>query len=201
MPTQYSLPVIHPSFELLKRSARILHFIAASVILINGLHQLQMHHSGKLLCYSQLLLAADIYLLVFLGGGLLADAPRVNCIFRMFELLAIMGIACVLISDEHIILGWVHFLLSGGYCFLFYREYRVMHSEAIDIRHTGITIPDFLSDAEISWHDIKSVIPKYHTIFIETLRHKKIEFQLRKNLKIEELQQIDEFCRQHQRNG
>ena len=35
MPTQYSIPVIYPPFELLKRSSGIFHFIAASVILIN----------------------------------------------------------------------------------------------------------------------------------------------------------------------
>ena len=95
----------------------------------------------------------------------------------------------------------MHFLLSAGYGLILYREYRIIHSEAVDIKSTGITIPDFLSDAEISWYDIKSVIPRYHSIFIETLRNRKIYFQLRTNLKIEELQQIDEFCRQHQQNG
>ena len=201
MPTQYSIPVIHPPFELLKRSSGIFHFIAASVILINGIHHFQIHHPAKIICYCQLLLAADIYLVVFFGAGFLADTPGINCIFRLIELLTILGIGILLISDQHILLGWVHFLLSVGYGLLLYREYRIIHSEAVDIKPTGITIPDFLSDAEISWNDIKLVIPRYHSIFIETLRNRKIHFQLRTNLKIEELQQIDEFCRQHQQNG
>ena len=201
MPSQYSLPVIHPSFELLKRSSRILHFIAASIILINGVHHFQIHHYSKMICYCQLLLATDIYLLVLLGGGLLSSATSVNILFRLIELLTLMGIGFVLITDGHSSLGWVHFAIATGYGFIFYREYRIMHSEAIDIRQTGITIPNFLADAEISWHNIKSITPNYHSIFIETLRHKKIQFQLRTNLKIEELQQIDEFCKKHQRNG
>jgi len=148
-----------------------------------------------------LLLAADIYLVVFFGAGFLADTPGMNCIFRLIELLTILGIGILLMSDQHIMLSWVHFLLSAGYGLILYREYRIIHSEAVDIKSTGITIPDFLSDAEISWYDIKSVISRYHSIFIETLRNRKIYFQLRTNLKIEELQQIDEFCRQHQQNG
>ena len=198
MPTQYSLPVIHPSFELLKRSSRILHFIAASIIMINGIHHFQIHHYSKVICYCQLLLAADIYLLVLLGGGLLSSPTSVNILFRLIELLTFMGIGFVLITDGHTVLGEVHFGISAAYGFLFYREYRIMHSEAVDIRQTGITVPNFLADEEISWQDIRSVTPNYHSIFIETFRQKKIQFKLRTNLKIEELQQIDEFCKQHQ---
>ena len=198
MPTHYSLAIIHPSFELLKRSSRILHFIAASIIMINGIHHFQIHHYSKVICYCQLLLAGDIYLLVLLGGALLSSPTSVNILFRLIELLTFMGIGLVLVTDGHIVLGEVHFGISAAYGFLFYREYRIMHSEAVDIRQTGIAIPNFLTDDEISWQDIKMVIPKYHCILIETFRHKKILFQLRTNLKIEELQQIDEFCRQHQ---
>ena len=72
-----------------------------------------------------------------------------------------------------------------------------MHSESINIKQTGITIPNFIKDEEIAWPEIKSIVPKYHTIIIETFHNKRIQFQLRKNLKIDELQQIDEFCRQH----
>lgn len=201
MPTQYSLPVIHPPFELLKRSSGMLHFIAASVILINGIHHFQIHHPLKIVCYCQLLLAADIYLVVFFGAGFLADTPGLNCIFRLIEVLTMLGTGILLIGDQHAGLGWVHFLLSAGYGFVLYREYRIIHSEAVDIKPTGITIPNFLTDAEISWQDIKSVMPGYQSIFIETLRNRKIHFQLRTNLKIEELQQIDDFCRRHQQQG
>ena len=76
-----------------------------------------------------------------------------------------------------------------------------MRSEAVDITATGITISNFLKDAEIGWNEIKTIIPKYHSIIIETLRNQKIEFNLRENLKIDELGQIDEFCRKHLVNG
>ncbi|WP_462248702.1 hypothetical protein [Ferruginibacter sp.] len=201
MPTQYSLQIVHPAFELLKRSARVLHFIAASIILINALHLLQVHNGNKLLCYTQMVIAVDIFLLVFLGGVLLIEAPKLNLIFRMIEVLTLFGISLTLMSDGHNWLGIVHLLVSAGYLFLFYREWRVIRSEAVDIRQTGITVPNFVKDAEISWHEIKTIIPKYHSIIIETLLNKKIEFNLRKNLKIDELEQIDDFCKKHLCNG
>lgn len=194
---QYSIPVVHPAFELLKRSARILHFLAASVIVINAVHLLQAHNENKVLCYTQLVIAADIFLLVFFGGVLLIEAPKLNLIFRLIESLTLMGIAFTLMNDGHNWFGFMHLIVAAGYLFLFHREWRVIRSEAVDIRATGITVPNFVKDAEIGWHEIKTIIPKYHSIIIETLRHKKIEFNLRQNLKIDELEQIDEFCRKH----
>lgn len=201
MQTQYSLPVVHPAFELLKRSARVLHFIAASLIFINALHLLQSHQVNKVLCYTQIIIAVDIFLLVFLGGVLLIEAPRLNLIFRLMEVLTLMGMAFTLMADGRNWFGFVHLTVSAGYLFLFYREWRVIRSEAVDISHTGISIPNFARDAEISWNEVKSIIPKYHSIIIETLRHKKIEFNLRQNLKIDELEQIDDFCQKHLCNG
>jgi hypothetical protein len=201
MQTQYSIPVVHPAFELLKRSARVLHFIAASVILINAIHILQAHNGNTLLCYTQMIIAADVFLLVFFGGVLLIEAPRLNLIFRLMEALTLLGIGITLIDDGHKWFGIIHLLTAAGYFFLFKRERRVLRSEAVDIRSTGITIPDFVKDAEISWTEIKTIIPKYHTIIIETLRNKKMEFNLRRNLKIDELEQIDDFCRKHLISG
>lgn len=197
MPTQYSLQIVHPAFELLKRSARVLHFIAASIILINALHTLQAHGGSKLLCYTQMVIAADIYLLVFFGGVLLIEAPRLNLIFRLIEALALLGIASSLITDGHNWFGLLHLMVSAAYLFLFRRERRVIRSEAVDIKPTGITIPNFAKDVEISWDEIKTIIPKYHSIIIETFCNKKVEFNLRQNLKIDELEQIDDFCRKH----
>ena len=197
MTTQYFLPVIHPAFELLKKSSRILHFIGASIILINGLHLLEDHASARLLCYFQLIIGVEIYLVLFFAKSLLLGSPGLNVFFRMIETLTLVGIAFTLFSYQHIISGSIHLFISAGFLFLFYREWRIMRSESINIRQTGVSIPNFIKDKEIGWPEIKTIIPKYHTIIIETIRNRTIQFQLRRNLKIEELQQIDEFCRQH----
>lgn len=197
MQTQYTLPVVHPAFELLKRSARVLHFIAASVILVNAIHILQAHDGNKVLCYTQMIIAADIFLLVFFGGVVLIEAPRLNLIFRLIETLTLFGIAVTLYGDGHFWFALLHGVASVGYLFLFYREWRVIRSEAVDIKATGISFPNFVKDAEIGWNEIKNIVPQYHSILIETLRNQKIEFDLRHNLKIDELQQIDDFCKKH----
>jgi hypothetical protein len=197
MQTQFNLPVVHPAFELLKRSARILHFIAASVILINAVHLLQVHNGNKILCYTQMVIAADIYLLVFFGGVVLVEAPRLNLIFRLMEALTLFGITVTLMTDGHSWLALLHGFSVAGYLFLFYREWRVIRSESVDIKSTGISVPNFVRDMEIGWNEIKTIVPRYHSIIIETLRNQKIEFSLRHNLKIDELEQIDEFCKKH----
>ncbi len=201
MPNQYSLQIVHPAFELLKRSARVLHFIAASIILIAALHLLKVHQGNKLICYMQMLIAADIFILVFFGGVLLIEAPRLNFIFRLIETLTLFGISITLMADGHTWFGLLYMAIAAGYLFLFYREWRVLRSEAVDIKQTGISVPNFIKDVEISWNEVKTIIPKYHSIIIETFVNKKIEFDLRKNLNIDELEQIDDFCKKHLVNG
>ena len=197
MNTKYSLQIVHPAFELLKRSSRILHFIAASVIIVNAIHQLQHHNADKVLCWSQVFIGADIFILVFFSPTAISEAPKFNLVFRLMETIFLFGIGLTLISDGHTLIGWVHLFFGAGYGFLFYREKRIVKSDAVDISQTGITIPNFLKDAEISWVDVKTILPKYHSIIIKTIRNRTIQFQLSRNLKIEELQQIDDFCKQH----
>jgi hypothetical protein len=199
--TQFSLPVVHPAFELLKRSARLLHLVAAVVILVNALYQWQQYGASRLLCITQLIVAADIFILVLAGGPLLYHSPRLNHIFRLIEALVILGIGLSLVGDGYWAVGWLHLLLSASFALLLYREWRAARSEAVNITQTGITLPNLLRDAEIGWDRIRQIVPYYQSIEIETLQQRKVEFTLRRNLKIEELEQINEFCQKHLRKG
>ncbi|MFN8243388.1 MAG: hypothetical protein U0X40_04975 [Ferruginibacter sp.] len=201
MNSQYSLPIVHPSFELLKRSGRFLHFVAASLILMNAFRGLRTPGSNSMLCYLELIIAADIYLLVFLGAELLAEAPRFNLFFRLIEMLSLSGIGILLLHNGETTYGILHLLLALGFYILFHRERRVMRSEVLNIRATGISMPNFIRDAEMGWYEIKSIRPDYHSILIETFRNTRIRFNFRRNLKIEELQQIDDFCRKQMGEG
>ncbi len=72
-----------------------------------------------------------------------------------------------------------------------------MLSGSVNIMQTGISIPNFIKDEALGKPETKSTATKYQSIRTETINDKKIAFQLRRNFKIEELQQIDDFCRQH----
>jgi hypothetical protein len=196
MATQFSIPIVNPAFELLKRSGRFLHFIAAVFITVNALHGLNSNEGYKLFCYSQLVIAIELFIMVLLPG-FIYSLPMVSLIFRFAEVIILAGTGFLLISNNHIILGAGHLATSIGYGFLFYREWRIYRSENMDIKHTGITIPNFAKDSELSWPEIRTIIFHYHRIIIETLRHKKIEIHLRKGLAMDELQEVDDFCREH----
>ena len=197
MAAKYSLSIVHPSFESLKNACRLLHFMAAAFITLNALHQLAAHEGNKIICYTQLVIAADIFILVFLGADLLATLPKIGVLFRLIEALTFMGLWLTLSNESHPYSGALHAVFSVVYFFIGYREWRMAASEAIEIKPTGITIPNFVTNGEISWLYIKKVVANYNSIIIETVRNKKIQFQLRKNLKIEELEQINDFCSLH----
>ncbi|MBL0146329.1 MAG: hypothetical protein IPP48_11775 [Chitinophagaceae bacterium] len=201
MNTKYSLHVVHPAFELLKRSAKVLHFIAAAAILLNAWHEWQLHNESLVVCITQAILGVDILLLIFFTGNLLLESPKLNLIFRFIETLVLFGISISLFFNGHIGLGLLHLVAAFGYFILLHREARVLKNEDVEIKATGIVIPNLVKDVEISWADIKTIIPKYHSVIIETLKNKRIEFDLRRNLKIDELQQINDFCSKHLING
>ncbi len=197
MDTRFKLPIVHPAFELLKRSARILHFIAAAAIIVHAVQQLQGNNADRLLCYCELFIGVDILILLFFNSQSLSALPLLNIAFRLTEAIFLLGIGLSLLTDGHSILGSIHLLMAAGYFLLFHRERRILKQESVNISHTGIAIPSFVKDTEISWADIKSILPHYHSIIIETLNNKRIQFSLRRNLKINELEEIDEFCKQH----
>jgi len=129
-----------------------------------------------------------------MGKGILSEMPRLNVFFRLLEMLVLIGIGFTMISDENYLDGASIFLLGIGYVFLWYRERKLILSDEIVISHTGIA----LQNAEdISWDKIKRILPAYHQITIETLPGRKIELNFRKNLNIDELEQINDFCSQH----
>jgi hypothetical protein len=124
----------------LKRSAKILHFIAAATILVDALHQWRMHQGGSVLCITQAIIAIDIMILVFFTGEVLTEAPKMNILFRFIESMVLLGIAINLAFDGH---GWfslLHFIASFGYFFLLHREVRVIKRENVNICATGMCI-------------------------------------------------------------
>lgn len=197
MAAKFSLSIINPSYESQKNAARLLHFMAAAFISINAVHQLKSHDGDMLICYTELVIAADIFILVFFGAGILYALPKVGVIFRAIESLVFLG-NCIKLNDQsHSYLAILNGFIAAIYLLIAYREWRISISEEIEIKPTGITIPNFVANAEISWMHVKKVVADYNSILIETAKNKKVKFELRNNLKIEELVQINEFCTSH----
>ncbi len=197
MPGKYSLSIIHPGFELLKSLCRLLHLVAAILIAINAIHQLAAHEGSKIICYTQLIIAADIAIMVFFDAGLFFYKPKMAVLFRVIEAFTFAGIAVALVAENHPWFSIVNCLLAVAYLFIAYREWRIADAEAVEIQNNGIRFPNFFRDAKIKWLHVKKVVANYNSIRIETVQDKKVEFELRHNLKIDELQQINDFCRVH----
>lgn len=62
MAAKFSLNIINPSYESQKNAARLLHFMAAAFISINAVHQLKSHDGDMLICYTELVIAADVFI-------------------------------------------------------------------------------------------------------------------------------------------
>jgi hypothetical protein len=190
-----SLPVIHPSFERLKRSGVWLHVTAGLLILTHALSHLHQQESNTVYFWCQLIIAIDIFILVIAGGNSLSQLPNVNLFFRMVEILFFLGIGLIMLLAGRTGSGFIHIALSILYSYLFYCERGLRSEEILAFHHTGITIPGLPERRFLLWTHINKVETTYNSIQIHTSLNKEIHLDLRKNLDFAELEQIHEFCR------
>jgi hypothetical protein len=192
-----SLPIVHPVFERLKRSGRWLHFAAALLILGHAFSHLRQPELGPAYFWCQLIIAADIFILVFAGRQVLVQLPGVNLFFRLVEILFFLGIAIMMLLTGKWMTSIAHFLFSLGYAFLLYCERKVRSGERLHLLHVGVSIPGIPGNIFLSWSQVNRIESSYDSIHIETSFNKNFDFDLRQNLSFGQLDQIHEFCRHY----
>jgi hypothetical protein len=192
-----ALPIVHPAFQNLKRSGKLLHVTAAALILIHAITHV-VRPGGNYIYFGCLfLIAVDILILVFAGKNILEDRPKVNLFFRFVEFIFFLGIGLDLLLKLNWINGTVHILISLIYLYLFYCENKLEKTEYVALHHTGITIPGLPESKFFIWSNISHIEAHYDHITIDTSLDKTYRFNLRTNLQFEELDQIHEFCRHY----
>jgi hypothetical protein len=191
-----SIPVIHPAFEKLKNSGRLLHLMAAIVLIAHALGHLG-ESFNPVYFWCQLILALDILLLVFIGRNLAITMPAINSTFRIIEVLFFAGIALLLFLESKWFQGSFHALLSILYIYLFHCERRLGNTESVAIHHTGVIIPGLVEDKLLLWTEINQLQANYDSIQIDTSHQQSLKFNFRTNLSFDELGQIHEFCKHY----
>ena len=192
-----SLPIVHPAFERLKRSGRGLHFMAGLFIAGHALSHANQKELSPVYFWCQLIIALDIFILVFAGKNLLVHMPKLNLFFRLSEALFFLGIAIVMGSTGKWGTSAIHFGLGIAYGYLFYCERKAGGQQWLSLHHIGVTVPGIPENKFFLWSNINLLDAHYHYIHIETSFHRNFDFDLRKNLSFEELEQIHEFCRHY----
>jgi hypothetical protein len=192
-----SLPVIHPSFEKLKRSGSWLHLAAGVLILTHALSHAHQQESSPVYFWCQFIISLDIFILVFAGRGVLWQLPKVNLFFRMVEILFFLGIGLIMLLAGKTGLAVIHLSLSVAYSYLFYCERNLRSAELLSFHHIGVTIPGLPDNRFYLWTDINKVEARYDSICISTSLDEQIRFDLRQNLDFAELETIHEFCRHY----
>ena len=192
-----TLPVVHPSFQRLKKNAGSLHLTAAGLILTHAITHFEKSNYDFFYTGCLIFIAVDISILAIAARHVLTELPRVNLLFRAIEFLFFLGIATELLFREQWINSIIHFIFSLSYIYLFYCEKKVVAGERICIHHTGIDIPALPACHFLNWATITRLESSYSDLTIDTTSRKTYHFKLQHNLQFEELDQIHEFCRHY----
>lgn len=152
-----ALPVVHPAFQKLKRSGRLLHFAAGVLILVHAISHFRDEHSSPIYLGCLLLIAVDIFILVFAGKNLLAEMPKANLFFRLVEIIFFLVIGLTLLFQSRWMPGGTHLLITIAYCYLYYCEKKVNKEEFVGIHHTGVTVPGLPESKFFIWSNIDHI--------------------------------------------
>ena len=87
-----ALPIVHPAFQNLKRSGKLLHLTAAALILIHAITHVIQPGGSYIYSGCLFLIAVDILILVFAAKNILEELPKVNLFFRFVEFVFFLGI-------------------------------------------------------------------------------------------------------------
>jgi hypothetical protein len=190
-----SFPVVASRCQRLKTNGAWLHLLAGALILAHAISHFRGETRHTLYFWCQLLISIDIFLLVLVGRDILRQTPRVNLFFRTVEIIFFMGIGILMLVQQHTITGIFHLLLAASYCYLFYCERSLRSEENLSIHHTGVTIPDIPESRFLYWTHINDLTATYDSIDICTSDNKNLRFPLLHNLRFEDLERIQAFCR------
>jgi hypothetical protein len=190
-----SLPVVAPRFDRLKRTGNWLHLLAGALILAHAVSHFRSEATHTLYFWCQLLISLDIFLLVLVGRDILAQMPRLNLLFRLIEGIFFLCIGILMLIEGNVPSGTFHLLLSIAYGYLFYCERAFRSEETLSIHHTGISIPDLPESRFLHWTHINAVRATYDSVEISTAEQKDLRFNFRTNLRFDELEKIQNFCR------
>ena len=191
-----SLPVIHPQFENLRKKGRLLHLVAATLIVVHAVSHFNQPGVPIVYFACLLLIALDIFILVFATRSSLSSMPKVNLFFRAIECVFFLGIGVEMLVKEYWLSGASHLVLGIAYSYLFYCERKLHTGEVLGIYHTGLSIPSLPDSKFLLWSSVSNLEASYSSIRVD-IGEKTIEFDLQQNLQFGELDQIHEFCRHY----
>jgi hypothetical protein len=192
-----AIAIVHPAYEHLKRLGRMLHLVAGLLIVLNAIHGWQQPHPNQLYNWCQLIIGADILIMVFTSRNLTQELPKINLVFRLIECVIFLGASAILALEGNWIMGIVLLVVSVAYAYLLYCERQAARVEMVAFHHTGVGISGIPRSRFFLWSHINQVDARYDSIVITTSTGKVFHFDLRRNLQFDELDQIHEFCRHY----
>jgi len=188
-----TIPISDPAFENLKKSGRLLHLLAALLIAVNAFTHLREPGGSSIFFWTQLIVAADIFILVVAGNQLLTEAPRFNLFFRFVEGLFFLGVGIHMLVKDYWVICAIQLVISAGYFYIFYCEQKSRLHEAVGFHHLGVTVPQFPGTRLIHWVHVTGVECNGREITIHTSPSKLYRFNLRSDLNDDELEELDRF--------
>lgn len=192
----YSIPIRFEPFERQKKAARLVHFLAAFLMLANAWGDFNQPTPNLLFTVVQI--AGSLITLVYAFAGKKILGTSRNGLFRIMEALIFVFAAWYFYSKMNLhLMGLLQILAAVGLIMLFITERTIFTPTVVTIDEKGITTPNNIKNRFMPWASIDNMLIKNDFVSINTIHNHFIQYET--NVMLSELQmdEMNAFCRRH----
>lgn len=191
----YTIPIYYEPFEKQKKAAKLLHLLAAFLMIANAWGNFHQPTPSLLFVLVQISVALLTFLFVVTGTKIFPQTTLSNTIFRLTQAFALIYASFYFFQAMHLnFMGILQLSGSIGLFLLLYSERSLYQPSTIVIDSTGVRAPANFGKRLIEWSNIENMRIRNDYISINTRQNQFVQFETNAVLSELEMDQMNAFC-------
>ncbi len=193
--TTYKIPIFFEPFNKQKTAARLLHLLAAFLMIANAWGDYKQPTPNLLFVIIQVAGAILVMLFAFPGIKLFSKNASTNALFRLVEAGILFHAAWYFYRMNMSFMSLLQLIAAIGLIFLFFTERKIFAPCFIMIDEKGIHTPNNFGTRIIEWKDVENMMIKNDFISINTKQNQFIQYETGVVLSELEMDEMNAFSR------
>jgi hypothetical protein len=193
----YSIPIYFEPFERQKKAAKLIHLLAAFLMIANAWGDFNQPTPNLIFTVIQITGALLTITFIATGRKWLGNTSSGHRLFRILEALIFLYAAWYFFEKMNLqMMGFLQILAAIGLLMLFITEKNIFSATFVTINEKGISTPGNIKNRFMPWSSIDNMLIKNDYVSINTIHNHFIQFETRIVLSELEMDEMNANCRE-----
>ncbi|HMO32064.1 MAG TPA: PH domain-containing protein [Lacibacter sp.] len=195
--TTYTIPVFYEPLERQRKAARVLHLLAAFLMIANAWGDFNQPTPNYVFVLVQLSAAVLVLLFAFLGKKIFPNHGGTNSVFRLLEVVVLLQATWYFFTVMHLnFMATLQVIAAGGLLLLYFSERILFQDPVVRISDKGIDLPGGFRRKHLAWTDVENMRIRNDYISINTKQNRFIQLETGTTLGELQMDEMNAFCRE-----